>query len=352
MAELLYRILSLCLLLPSLLFAGDITQQQSDRLTAILKMSGLSGASLLIQNEDGDVLFSDDYGNMSVEDVAHIASSTKPIATVGVLLAVQDGALSLDDTLSNHLPEFTGTPVEHATLRNLLSHTSGIGGQYTGGRPRGGTLAEFSELVASDGQLSEPGAFAYSGVGMDVACRMAEAAMASPMEQHIQNRVLKPLQMESTSFPLPREPSTEWRYISCGGGLKSTLHDMANFYQLLLHRGVFDGSRLVDEHLMLEMSSLHAVNEWMSEQISYSIGEYGLGIYRDRVAQDGTPLTLSHAGSFGTYPWTDINDGVVGVLFSQDGLRSVESTIQLIVDVVRGNQSSIPKDKPRRLRWR
>jgi CubicO group peptidase (beta-lactamase class C family) len=250
-------------------------------------------------------------------------------------MVVDDGKLSLDDTIGEWLPEFRGTIVENATLRQLLSHTAGITGHYPDGRPTSGSLADFSRLIARSGKLQSPGDFSYGGVSIDIACRMAEVAGGIAFEEHLKTRLWQPLGMSKSSFDLAADPSTvssqetargEGRWISCGGGMVSTLDDMANFYQMLLNGGSFKGTQFLSEQMYREMTRKQSQNPRLQGDI-LSVGEYGLGIYRDRVAPDGSPLTLSHGGSFGTMPWTDLDTELVGVFFTQSRLPNVKPVI-------------------------
>jgi CubicO group peptidase (beta-lactamase class C family) len=173
---------------------------------------------------------------------------------------------------------------------------------------------------------------------------MAEVAGGIPMEQQLQARVWLPLDMIHTGFSIAADPRSispqqqargEGRYVSCGGGMESTLDDMAHFYQMLLGRGVYNGKRLLSEKLYADMISRHGQNPRMANDPHMS-GEYGYGIYRDRVAADGAALTLSHGGSLGTMPWTDLNTGLVGVFFSQVPLRKVFPLIARVQAEARG----------------
>jgi CubicO group peptidase (beta-lactamase class C family) len=314
-------------------------------LSQVVNGGTVEGASLLLV-QDGEVLFKEARGNLTLDKPVKIASSTKPVATVGVLILVDEGKIRLTDTIGSLLPEFRGTKVEHATLKQLLAHSAGIIGKYPEGRPSKGSLAEFSELISKKGTLQAPGEFNYSGVSIDIACRMAEVAAGIPIEDHLRKRVWEPLEMSHSSFDLAADPGSissaqqsrgEGRYVSCGGGMESTLDDMANFYQMLLNGGVYKGKRILAEASYHEMTRKQAVNP-RKQNDPYTSGEYGLGLYRDRVAPDGSPLTISHGGAFGTMPWADLDNGLVGVFFTENiRLRTVMPFIADIQRFARGD---------------
>lgn len=318
-----------------------------ETLSGVVKSGSLQGVSLLLV-QDGQVLFRKAYGNLTPDSRVRIASSTKPIAAFGILLLVDDGKLSLDDTVGDMLPEFRGTPVEKATVRQLLSHQAGIKGSYPEGRPTKGSLADFSELIARRGSLENPGNFNYSGVSIDIACRVAEVAAGVPIEDHLKSRVWQPLEMRDSEFDIAATPGTvssaerargEGRYVSCGGGMKSTLDDMANFYQMLLDGGVYRGKRLLSKALYEDMIARHGRNPNKLND-PYTTGEYGYGIYRDRVAPNGEPLTISHGGALGTMPWADLDTGLVGIFFSQTPLGRVKPLIAEVQAEARGEEAA------------
>jgi CubicO group peptidase (beta-lactamase class C family) len=317
---------------------GAVTSMMQDAVAS----GQVRGASLLVMKH-GKVVFKEAVGNLTVDQRVRIASSSKPVSAVAIMTLVDDGVLSLNDPVSKFLPEFAKTKVASATLGQLLSHTAGMPDSYPGGRPKSGTLADFSKLIATRGNLDDPGSFRYSGVGIDIACRMAEAASGIPVESLIEKRVWQPLGMTHTSFTLAADPGTvppealakgEGRYVSCGGGMSSTLDDMGAFYQMILQDGVYKGKRILSSKSLGNMLQKHSLNP-RREGDANTTGEYGLAFYRDRVAPDGKPLTVSHGGSLGTMPWVDFDADLVGVFFSEARLRRVMPLIVQIQGAVR-----------------
>ncbi len=279
------------------------------------------GASLLVAHK-GEIIFKEAFGNLEVDKPVFLASNTKSIAAAAVLTVVDDGKLNLDDKISKFLPEFKGTRVENATVRQLLSHTSGIKGAYPGGRPTTGSLADFSRMIAAKGNLVAPGEFFYSGVGMDIAARVAEAASGRAFEDLLQARIYKPLGMKNTSFRLAAEPKSvkagEGRYISAGGGLDSTLDDLAAFFQMLANGGTYNGTRILTEKVVKEMRT----KQTKSAGSEFVFGEgYGLGLALNRIEPNGLALTYGHSGAFGTRAWIDVDRDMVAIEFTQVQLK-------------------------------
>jgi CubicO group peptidase (beta-lactamase class C family) len=294
----------------SLALAAPVDLEPVSKLVAdAIKAGEARGASLLVMI-DGKVVLRRGYGNLSAEDEARIASSTKPTTATALMTLVDAGKLSLDDPISKHLPELAGTASEKATVRQMLSHTAGIPAFYPGGRPSKGSLADFSKLVAREGRLFAPGRFAYGGVGIDLAARICEVASGKPYEKHFEEEVLKPLGMKKTRFTMAADPKSvkdgEGRWVSAGGGLSSTLDDLAAFYRMHLDGGVYDGKRVLSEKSVREMHSRQSSNP---RETGFG-KDYGLGFYLDR---DGK--TISHGGALGTMAWADKDRKLVGVMF-------------------------------------
>jgi CubicO group peptidase (beta-lactamase class C family) len=335
--------------------AHGVRDADLDALRAILRRAvesgALPGVSLLLAHK-GEVIFKEGFGNLRVDQSIQIASSTKPITATMVLILVDSGRIGLDDPIEKYLPEFRGIKVggrnqaKHPpTVRQLLSHTAGISGRYPHGRPTSGTLAEFVRTIAERGLLAEPGTlFQYSGVGMDVAARVAEVAGGMPFEDLVKRHIWEPLGMTGSSFTLGASPKTvpkaQGRYVSGGGGMSSTLDDMGAFYQMHLNGGSYGSRQLLSPSIEAEMRKKQAENP-RRKGLPFGY-EYGLGLYRDRITIDGRALTFSHGGALGTMPWIDTDRDLVGVFFSQIQLGKVTS---LIVQTQEKARQIIPAGK-------
>jgi CubicO group peptidase (beta-lactamase class C family) len=291
----------------------------------------------------GNVVFEEAFGNLTTASVVRMASDTKPVAATTVLTVVEEGKLALDDPITKYVPEFQGTKVETATIRQLLSHTGGILGVYPGGRPTSGTLAEFARKIAREGTLVEPGTFHYSGVSIDIACRAAEAAAGRPFEDLMRSRLLEPLGMTQTRFTMAVDPASvpvdaaqrgEGRYVSGGGGLSSTLADYAAFYQMHLNGGTFQSRRILkaETAALMRTPQPNAVNPRYAESGSQSPWgpDYGLGFYLTRKDDSGRPRTFHHGGALGTMAWADTDLNLVGVFLSQVPLAKARPLIERV----------------------
>lgn len=267
---------------------------------------------------------------MQTDTICWLASITKPITVAATMKLVEDGKLSLDDTVETFLPEFKDQIAEDGkhysiTIRQLMSHSSGIQPSPPS-RPRdffaqswfGREIREIAPLIAKTKLKFKPGTnLLYSNAAPYVLARILELKTGKPFHQHVQEAVLDPLGMNETYFILPKPKADRYALVyrrSRGtedvffrfnsnwdinmtmpdGGLFAPPIDVAKFVQMFLDN---DGS-------VLSQSSVQAM---LTEQIT----GWGLGweIDNDRL--------FKHTGSAGTLAWGDPKTGIVGILFFQ-----------------------------------
>jgi CubicO group peptidase (beta-lactamase class C family) len=158
---------------------------------------------------------------MRTDDIFWIASMSKPITSVCIAILADDSKLRFDDPLAKYLPEFAGVmagqngetvkPSRPPTLRDVMTHTSGLGDMYK--REPHWTLAETAKRLSQPPLRFQPGTrWAYSTAGMDVLGRVVEAASGMPFDQFLQKRVLDPLGMKDTSFRIAPEKESRWAH--------------------------------------------------------------------------------------------------------------------------------------------
>jgi CubicO group peptidase (beta-lactamase class C family) len=281
----------------------------------------LPGASILLAHR-GEIIFKEAFGDLKVDQPVKLASDSKPVAATVVMVVVDQGKLRLDDPLTKYVPQFKGTKVEKATVRQLLSHAAGIEDKFSGDWPAANTLAGFAAAVAKQGSFQLPGKYRYSSVGIDLACRCAEKAVGRPFEELMNKYLCEPLRMKDTRFAwggaagaVPKEAQErgEGRYVSGGGGLESTLDDMAVFYQMHLN-----GGRYRDKQIL----SRKAVTQMHKKQVTIpGGGAYGLGFVLEGPLQGGVARMYRHGGAFGTLCLGNESQQFVGIFFSQAGVE-------------------------------
>lgn len=285
---------------------------------------------------------------MKPDTLFWIASMTKPMTALAVMMMVEEGKLSVEDPVEKHLPEFKGQeggrPI---TVKDLLTHSSGLVG---GGGPKP-TLAEAVKEYASKPLQFEPGTrWSYNNPGINTLGRLVEVTSGMPYEDFMQQRLFDPLGMKDTTFwpteaqaqrlavsyvKEKEEPGAELKPTTIGflndrppternrmpspaGGLFSTANDLARIYQMLLNGGELDGRRYVKKETLERMTTNHLGDM----KVSFTEGmNMGLGFHLVNEPQGVTAMlsrgTYGHGGAYGTQAWIDPVRGLAMVLLIQ-----------------------------------
>jgi CubicO group peptidase (beta-lactamase class C family) len=306
-----------------------------------------------------------------------MASSTKPVASVAIMMLMEEGKIRLSDPVSKFIPEFkntkvavrssTGTELElvpavrEITVRDLLTHTSGLGSGGSGGgeitklfgaRKPTDTLADFIPRLGAAPLDFQPGTlWRYSGLaGIDTLSRIVEIASGLTFDQFLKQRIFDPLGMKDTFFALPddrqarlmtlyrragdkleKHPNQEFliskTYFSGAGGLISTAEDYFHFAQMLANGGELNGKRLLSPHTVALMSSNHT-GEMFPGQLGRPQGMgfgFAVEVVVDAIKADSRRSNGSFGwdGAFGTHFWIDPKEKIVAVLMIQTANRAL-----------------------------
>ncbi len=308
---------------------------------------------------------------MQTSTLFALASMTKPVTGVAVMMMVEEGKIQIADPVSRFIPEFKSLKVavqpegrtdvqlvpadREITIHDLLTHTSGLatGGPGAAMAPPGSlfpgkpdeTLASFVSRLATVPLDFQPGTrWRYSGLaGIDVLARCVEIASGQPFDQFLRKRIFEPLGMKDTYFVVPDDqkdrlatiyqstgqkmtkstftlnfPKT---FFSASGGLISTAEDFLRFAQMLCNKGQYHGKRLLSPRAVELMSSNH-----VGDMFPGNLGRpKGMGFgYTVEVVVDSAQGDLFRAngsfgwdGAFGTHFWVDPKDDLVAILMIQ-----------------------------------
>ena len=276
-----------------------------------------------------------------------IASMTKPITATALMILVDEDKVSLDDAVSQYIPEFANAKLKgdeelsrEITIRDVLTHTSGLGGSQ---EVKGSLEATAKELAARPFGF-QPGTKWQYSPGLNVVGRIIEVASGKSYAEFLQDRIFRPLGMLDTTFEpsetqkkrlaqlyAPGEsdsglvPHKHWindlsesRPPNPSGGLFSTASDMAKFYQMILNGGKLDGVRIVSEDAVKQMKTVQTGEL----QTGFTPGNgWGLGWCIVRQPQAVTASlssgTFGHGGAFGTQGWIDPQRNMIFVLMVQ-----------------------------------
>jgi CubicO group peptidase (beta-lactamase class C family) len=289
-----------------------------------------------------------------------IASMTKPVTAVALLMLQDEGKLNVADPVSKFIPEFadlktpSGKPA-NLTISQLMTHTSGLGEADRIAATRAHTLADLIPLFLAAPMQFEPGTqWRYTQSGINTGARIVEIASGMPFDVFVQTRILDPLGMNHTTFYPSRKPGAQLvvaysRNKATGmlvavppsssfgveghpplgnGGLFSTGPDYARFCQMLLGGGTFEGKRYLSPNSFRLLSTVQTgslpTGFFQSPEFGSHGTNYGWGIGtcilrtpHPGVAAMLSPGTFGHGGAWGTQAWIDPVRGVAYILMIQ-----------------------------------
>lgn len=298
---------------------------------------------------------------MRTDSIFQIMSMTKPITAVGVMMLVEDGKLALNEPVEKYLPEFKGQslagekkPVRPITLRDLLTHTSGMAGNPDDPikdlpQKLNLTLAEAVAHYAKQPLEFEPGSkWQYSNIGIATLGRLIEVASGKPYETFLAERILTPLGMKDSFFYPPADKISRIaivykkqgdKLVPAGGdilggdplnyrkgskypapewGMFSTAQDLSHFYLMVLNGGSYQGRKYLSKMSVDLMRRVHTNNVDNAGWLNPVRASYGLAfeVVHDPVTQLMllNPGTFGHGGAFGTQGWIDPTTDLIRVL--------------------------------------
>jgi CubicO group peptidase (beta-lactamase class C family) len=311
---------------------------------------------------------------MRTDHIFGLASSSKPITAVAILMLLESGEVRLQDPVSKFIPEFAASAqvavpkeggAENAfdlvpatrpiTVRDLLTHGSGLmsGGlgqraaQATTQRTPQDTLATYIPKLGAAPLDFQPGTlWRYSGLaGFDVLSRIVEVASQQSFDEFLRERIFEPLDMPDTAFrytgrqaerlaavharrdgtlqATPRDLS-QVAYFSGAGGLSASVEDYLQFAQMLLNRGELAGQRLLGPRTVESMTANHT-----GDMVNGQFGRpargmgFGLGmqVVLDPIAADlaVSKGAISWPGGSGVAHWIEPAEELVSIYFIQGG---------------------------------
>ncbi len=291
--------------------------------------------------------------NMTADTVFRIASMTKPIVALSVLQLQDAGRLNVNDPVEKYLPEFTGQmlkgpldplgnitlkkPARPITIRDLLTHTSGMPGGYPEkfGElyfTRHLTLAESIYMQSQRPLDFEPGSkWSYCNAGIDTLGRIVEVVTQQPFDLYLKRNIFHPLGMHDTEcfirpdqrpriavvyeskddklVEVPRPLiglELNARHPMPAGGLCSTATDLAKLYRCLLNGGEINGRRIIKAATLAEMTK-NQTGDLTTGFVDGMCFGYGFAVVKEPkgVTAMLSAGTYGHGGAFGTQGWID-----------------------------------------------
>lgn len=291
----------------------------------------LGGCALLLIKDD-KVVYRKSFGRYGADKVVPIASASKWLSGALIMTLVDEGKISLDDTVSKYLPQF-GTDKSNITVRQLFAHTSGFPPEARCRNDKRTTLERCVSEMARTQLRAAPGEqFYYGGVSMHIGGRIAEIVSGKSWNELFAEKIATPLGMAKTDF-FAYGPTDNPRP---AGDARSSADDYGRFLQMILQRGSFNGKQILSAASVVEMHK----DQTGGARIAYTIYEkhgardpslprarYGVGVWREKVDEASQQLReASSQGALGFSPWVDVERNLAGVL-------SVQSSFSRVVPV-------------------
>ena len=364
--------------------SSERLKRLSEAMNGYVRDGKLPGGVVLLARR-GKVAYVEAFGQrdketnapMREDSIFRIASQTKALVSVGVMMLQEEGRLLISDPVGKYLPEFRETTVavpkqgggyevvkakRAVTVRDLLTHTAGVG--YGGGvardrweaakitgwyfadrdEPVGATVARMAALPFD----AHPGERYVYGYSTDILGALVERVSGLPLDEFLRARIFDPLSMKDTHFYLPESKAERFAVVysakesgglerapepggmvgqgaylkgprksfSGGAGLLSTANDYARFLSMLLNGGELDGRRLLSRKSVELMTVDHLNGVPFREGQGFGLG---FSVVKDLGArgQTGSVGEYGWGGAYHSVYWVDPKEQMVVVYFTQ-----------------------------------
>ena len=367
-------------------FSPERLKRIDDAMNDWVKQGWMNGAVGMIIR-DGKIVYYKAAGYNDIDakiplpkdDIFRIASQTKAITSVAVMMLYEEGKFLLDDPVSKYIPSFTHEQVldkfnetdssyttvpakRDVTIRDLLTHTSGIDYAQIGSKEakaiyaknnitagldvHNDKLSDAMNRLGSLPLLHQPGEKWTYGLNIDLLGDLVEIWSGMTLDEFFRKRIFEPLGMNDSYFNVPKEkenrlvnlyqedslghlikqsgealgvdvnyPLRTKTYFSGGGGLSSTIYDYAIFLQMLLNGGEYNDKRLLSRNTV-RMMTMNQIGD-----IDFGNNKFGLGfaIVTEKSSGESPSQagTFSWGGAFSTSYWVDPKEKMIVQFYRQ-----------------------------------
>jgi CubicO group peptidase (beta-lactamase class C family) len=345
-------------------FSPDGLRTFQQTMRGLVDEGKLAAVTTLVARH-GKVVHADAYGVQSLDTkkpvtrdtIFRIASMTKPITGVAMMMLWEQGKWTLDDPVAKHIPEFAGLKVKTPsgdvaqtapmTMRQLMSHTAGFdvsaGYEAADLANRNQTLQAMIDKLAKLPLPVQPGTDWRYGPSVNIQGYIVEKLSGQRLDDFFRTKIFEPLGMKDTGFwvetskadrvtsvftygpdqrlitaPAQSDPTSKPVFLAGSGGLFSTTDDYFRFGQMLLDGGEANGKRLLKASTV-ELMRTNVLRDGVKVD-TYGPAQEGLGFGLDfAIVMDPAKANTPEAkgsfywgGAYGTWFWIDpVNDLVV-----------------------------------------
>jgi len=353
-------------------FSPERLARMQQAIEAMTARQEYAGINVVLAGHD-QTIFAESFGHRDREDsrpmqpdtIFWIASMTKPVTAVAVMMLYEEGRFLLEDPVAKYLPGFAGIQVladeadpsgqtmpavRPITIRHLLTHTSGLF-NFKGYPPANMhselTLENWVKAAAAAPLSHQPGEAWRYGMSYEILARLVEIWSGRPFDAFLKERIFQPLNMPDTYFYVPADKITRLAktyrlsaqgtveplerksvphqtpaFLSGGGGLFSTIGDFQRFAQMLLNGGSLGEKHLLSPTTVDYMFQNHVPADVMGPNGPNGRKGFGMGlggyVLVDPAAYEDLSVKgeFNGAGADGTYYWIDRQNGLIGLWFA------------------------------------
>jgi CubicO group peptidase (beta-lactamase class C family) len=286
---------------------GEVRKWIEENIPVYMTESKLPGFSIAVVM-DGETIYAEGFGardskrNLpaTADTLYGIGSITKSFVAIGIMQLVEEGKISLDDPVSQHVPFELGMPGKPITIHHLLTHSLGIPSLATSsvalGRGLGldigiplGSAEDFYRLVngAQDEVVADPGErFFYHNAAWRMLGHVIQEKSGMPFHRYLKEKVIDPLDMQRTTlslsdfesdsdhimphlkkadggvepanFPYPDpDDNPKFSFLTAAGGIVSSVNEMTKYLNAQMEKGRYPGGRLASQESFETMQKLH-----------------------------------------------------------------------------------------------
>ena len=332
--------------------------------------------------KNGKLIHFDSYGNSDIsdqdslenDDIFRIASMTKPIVSVALMMLYEEGKFKLNDPVYKYISEFKNLTVKkrkktkpvknHIKVVDLLRHSAGLNfrGPEDYRKTINLTLEEYTKEAVKEPLKFEPGTTWWYSYATDICGYLIEVLSGEKLDDFLKNRIFDPLEMNDTFFELPAKKldrlttlyvvgdnkelvsfdskaNTPFKdkvvLLNGSGGLLSTTEDYLKFSLMLLNNGSYKGQQLLNKETLDLMKFDHSLGLKYKKLAFGKKKGFGLGF--EVVKEDGTKFgskgTFGWGGMFGTFFRVDPKQNMIMIYMTQ----SFETYKLKIADIFRAH---------------
>ena len=369
-----------------LFFVGLFLNAQSTFQISSPESQGVSSEKLIVLNDamhsfvdnndlsaiqtaivkNGKLIHFDSYGNSDIsentqlesDDIFRIASMTKPIVSVALMMLHEEGKFKLDDPVYKYIPEFKNLTVKkrkkirpvknHVKIIDLLRHSAGLNfkGPDDYRKTMNLTLEEYTKEAVKSPLKFEPGTTWWYSYATDICGYLIEVLSDEKLDDFLKNRIFDPLEMNDTFFELPakkldrlttlyvvdekeqlvsfdNKSNTPFKdkviLLNGSGGLLSTTEDYLKFSIMLLNNGTYNDNKLISKATLDLMKLDHSIGLKYKKLAFGKKKGFGLGfeVVKENDTKFGSKGTFGWGGMFGTYFRVDPKENMVIIYMTQ-----------------------------------